>query len=149
MRQARLAMLVVVLALSGLPGDVAAAEPEIEWRLGEIERVRINLDAEGAGLGLEREIDGDVPAVEELVALIDAAAPGEDHKCSNAGVVRFTMTDGSAMAVGLLPSHTQGLFDLRLYKGERFVGVVTVDRSPLMMALIDLGVSGEQPWMKK
>ena len=71
--------------------------------------------------------------------LIKNAAPGRDHKCGNIGALRFFLEDRSVRGVGLLPSHDEGRFDLRLYEGDGYV-VVQVDLNRFREILGELGV---------
>ena len=77
--------------------------------------------------------------------MISDAEPAKDHRCSNSGVIRFAMADGSVIGVGLLPSHTEGFYGLRLYDGDRYLAVYSVERAALLRALEDLGVPVDDP----
>lgn len=105
-----------------------------------IDVVRINLNPGGAGIGFEAEFEGGDPRLERLVALLHGAEPGGGHKCSNAGAIRFRMKDGSTIGVGLLPSHTAGRYELRLYDGDRYIEPFMLDRESLLAAMEALGV---------
>lgn len=111
----------------------------------DIEDARINLNPWGGHLGFEMEIDGDDPGLAALVSVIRSAAPARGHKCSNRGAIRFRMSDGGVIAVGLLPSHSAGIYNLRLYAGERLQGVCRLDRGPFLAALDALGVPMDDP----
>jgi hypothetical protein len=125
-----------------------ASEPSFRPAFGSIQGVRINLSPHGAQIGWENEVAGDHPAVSELVDLIDHAAPGNDHKCPNIGAIRLFREDRSVVAVGLLPSHSEGRFDLRLYDDGRFECVVQVDHDRLREILASLGVPEDEPIMR-
>jgi hypothetical protein len=45
----------------------------------------------------------------------------------------------------LLPSHSEGIFQFRLYDGSTVRGVYSVQRSALVTALEALGVPSEDP----
>ena len=55
------------------------------------------------------------------------------------------MNDGRVVAVGLLPSHTPGLYEFRLYEEDHRVGAFSVDRHALLSALAELGVPMDDP----
>ena len=126
------------------PSDTIVTElstKSIDW-------VRINLNASGAELGFETVVAGDDPRITPLIHLIRNAEPGKGHKCSNVGAVRFRMKDGSLLGLGLLPSHNETDFELRLYGDDQFLGVLRVDRQDLLAILESLGVPQEHPWLK-
>jgi hypothetical protein len=106
----------------------------------DIAAVRINLNPGGAEIGFEAEFDGGDPRLVPLVALLHNATPGGGHKCPNAGAIRFRMKDGGTVGVGLLPSHTAGRYELRLYDGDRYVEPYIVERVDLLAAMKVLGV---------
>jgi hypothetical protein len=54
-------------------------------------------------------------------------------------------TDGEMVAVGLLPSHSEGAYEFRLYENDRFEGVYRVRRETLLGALDLLGVPVDDP----
>lgn len=110
-----------------------------------ISSMRITLKPGGAEIGFEAEFSGDDPAVGDLVAVIRTGEPGGDHKCVNAGSIRFTMRDGSVIGVGLLPAHTGDHYGLRLYDGDRLVTCVRVERYALLEAVEALGVPMDDP----
>jgi hypothetical protein len=110
-----------------------------------IATARINLNPGGADIGFEAEFSGGDPRLEPLVALLRSAEPGGGHKCPNAGAIRFQMKDGSTVGVGLLPSHTTGLYEFRLYDGDRFLEPYTVERNSLLAAMKELGVPTDDP----
>jgi hypothetical protein len=111
----------------------------------EITSVRINLNPGRAQLGFELEVDGDDPRAEALIAVIREAGPGGGHKCPNQGAIRFRLADGSLVAVGLLPSHTAGQYEFRLYDGNRYLEAYLVERARLLAALEELGVPTDDP----
>jgi hypothetical protein len=135
------------LVLLGFQAPAVAAEDDLRDSLlpENIVSVRVNLNPWGARLGFETEVDGDDSRVLPLVTLIREAEPGGGHKCANAGAMRFRMKDGSLVGVGLLPSHTAGVYELRLYDGDRYVEAYRVDRSQLLAALEGLGVPVDDP----
>ena len=137
--------MVIVVIVVCLPAAAAGTDLRDLLQPHSISVVRFNLNPWGPHLGFEMELAGDDPRVEALVAVIRGAEPGGGHKCANAGAIRFRMEDGSVVGVGLLPSHTEGLYDLRLYEGERYVAVYRVSRSSLLAALADLGVPTDDP----
>jgi hypothetical protein len=134
-----LTRILIVLIVVCLP---AAAWTDVRdsLRPENISDIRINLNPWGPHLGFETELAGDDPRLEALLAVIREAEDGGGHKCANAGAIRFRMKDGGLVGVGLLPSHTEGLYELRLYDGNDRVGAYRVDRLALLGALEDLGV---------
>jgi hypothetical protein len=130
---------------------IVAAETDLRDSLQPqtIGSVRINLLPRGAQLGFEVEVPGDDPRVEALSVLIREAEPGGGHKCANSGAIRFQMADGKFIGVGLLPSHTQEGYGLRVYDGDRFVATYRVERAALLNALEDLGVPMDDPAFKE
>jgi hypothetical protein len=120
-------------------GPLAALEPQ------RIESVRINLNPRGAELGFELELAGQDPRTTSLIALIRGATPGGGHRCANAGAIRIRMTDGRKIGVGLLPSHQEGVYELRLYDGEDYIGAYRVDRASLLATLESIGVPIDDP----
>jgi len=113
--------------------------------LGDIKGARINLNSWGPHLGFESEIDGDDPRMVALVSVIRNAEPAQGHKCANRGAIRFLMSDGGVIAVGLLPSHSEGFYDFRLYNGDSLERVYRVQQEPLLTALTELGVPLDDP----
>jgi hypothetical protein len=111
----------------------------------ENEVARINLNPWGPHLGFEAEINSDDPALKALVRVIAGAEPGGGHKCSNRGAIRFRLAGGRSIAVGLLPSHDEGVSELRLYEGDRLQGAYRLQRAELLAALADLGVPTDDP----
>jgi hypothetical protein len=138
----RFRILIVLLAalLGGAPLAAADPDPRDLLRPGEIESVSIHLNAAGANLGFEAEIDGADPRLAALLAVIRGAQTPGGHKCPNAGSIRFRLTGGDVVGVGLLPSHSPGLYELRIYDGERLVDAYSVERAALLSALDALGV---------
>jgi hypothetical protein len=136
--------LIVVLVLS-VPAVAARTDLRDSLQPQTIASVRINLPPRGAQLGFESEVPGDDPRVEALAALIREADPGNGHRCANSGAIRFRMEDGRVIGVGLLPSHRDGGYELRLYDGDRYVAVYRVERAALLAALEDLGVPMDDP----
>jgi hypothetical protein len=140
-------LLFIALVSVALCVPAGAAEDDLLSSLApdNIESVRINLNPWGPHLGFETEIDGDDPRLEALVAVIKGGEPGCDHKCPNRGVVRFQMVGGRTVAVGLLPSHEEGDYGLRLYDRDRLQGVYCVQRETLLAAFERLDVPLENP----
>jgi hypothetical protein len=141
----RTGMFVIVVLVLCLPAVAAVTDLRDSLSPVNISGVRINLLPRGAQLGFETEATGDDPGVEALAAVIRDAEPGGGHKCANAGAIRFKMEDGSVIGVGLLPSHTEGFYELRLYDGDRYVAVYRVDRAIFLAALGGLGVPTDDP----
>jgi hypothetical protein len=132
-------VLFAVLLAGGLRA-VADTDPRDLLRPGEIESVSIHLNAAGADLGFAAVIEGTDPRLGALIHLIrDARTPG-GHKCPNAGSIRFHLTGGGVIGVGLLPSHSPGVYELRIYDGERLVAAYRVERAALLSALDALNV---------
>ena len=138
-------LVVVVSTVLCLP--VVAGEEDLLSTLvdKEIESVHISLIPWGPHLGFESEIGGGDPRLKALVAVIGGAEPGGGHKCPNRGAVRFRMVGGSVIAVGLLPSHGKGIYEIRLYDGDRLQGVYRVRRAALLAAFEDLDVPVDDP----
>jgi len=136
-RTAVVSAIVAVLSFPVVAGELDLLSA-LETR--DIESARINLNPWGAHLGFEMEIAGDDLGLAALVSVVRDAEPARGHKCANRGAIRFRMSDGSVIAVGLLPSHSEGFYDLRLYEGERLKGVCRVDRTQFLAVLDELGV---------
>lgn len=103
--------------------------------------IQILLNAGGVDLGYVSDIPGDDPAVRELIELLHARAePTTDHKCGNRGSIRFHLLHGAQLWLGLLPGHTEGFYQLRLYQGDTFVAIYRIERRALLAALGNLGV---------
>ena len=131
-----------VLCLPAAGGE----EDLLSTLVGEkIESVRISLIPWGPHLGFESEIGGGDPRLKALVAVIGGAEPSGGHKCTNRGAVRFRMVGGSVIAVGLLPSHDKGIYEIRLYDSDRLQGVYVVRRAELLAAFEGLGVPVDDP----
>ena len=111
----------------------------------EIESLRINLNPWGPHLGFEIEIDGEDPRIAALVSVISNAEPSQGHKCANRGALRFRLSDDEVITAGLLPSHTEGFYQFRLYDGDRLEGVYRVRRAALLAVLEGLGVPVDDP----
>jgi len=137
--------ILLVASISGLPVIAGGEELLKALRPGRMEDARIHLNPVGAQLGFELEITGSDPRVGTLIEEIRASVPGGGHKCPNAGAIRFRMTDGRLIAVGLLPGHEPGDYAIRLYDGRRFVGTRSVNREAFLAALEVLGVPTEDP----
>jgi hypothetical protein len=142
----------ILLAVMVICTWTAAAEetdPRDLLQPQNITSMRINLNPGGAQLGFELEVEGDDPRLEELVAVIREAEPGGGHKCPNQGAIRFWLADGGVVGVGLLPSHTEGNYEFRLYDGDRYVVAYRVERSRLMAALEELEVPTDDPGFRE
>ena len=109
-------------------------------RAEDISGAHMTLNPGGAGIGFELEIAGDDPRLETLVDLLREAEPGGGHKCPNAGAIRFRMKDGGNIGIGLLPSHTEGLYGFRLFDGEEFLEPYILNMKEFLEALAPLGV---------
>jgi hypothetical protein len=140
-------LLSIALVSVALCVPAGAAEDDLLSSLApdNIESVRINLNPWGPHLGFESEIEGGDARLEALVAVIRNAEPGGGHKCPNQGSVRFRMVGGSVTAVGLLPSHDEGVYEFRLYNGDRLQGVYRVRRDSLLAAFAGLDVPVDDP----
>jgi len=136
--------ILIVVLVACLPA-VAGTDIRDSLDPQSINSVRIHLNPWGPHLGFETELAGNDPRVEALVTVIRRAEPGGGHKCANAGAIRFRMNDGGLIGVGLLPSHTAGLYELRLYDGDDYVAAYRADRSALLIALQDLGLPLDDP----
>jgi hypothetical protein len=55
------------------------------------------------------------------------------------------MKDGSVVGVGLLPRHTEGRYEFRLYDGDQYLEAYIVERKSLLVALEGLGVPMDDP----
>ena len=60
-------------------------------------------------------------------------------------LIPIVIKDGRVIGVGLLPSHTAGLYELRLYDGDDYLVAYRVDREALLIALEDLAVPRDDP----
>ena len=102
--------LTVMLVLITFCPPAVAGERDLVAALvpGDIKGARLNLNSWGPHLGFESEIDGDDPRMVALVSVIRNAEPAQGHKCANRGAIRFLMAGGGVIAVGLLPSHSEG-----------------------------------------
>ena len=138
--QSRTGIVVLAALLAGAPWAVAGPDPRDLLQPREIESVSIHLNAAGASLGFETVIDGEDPRLEALIGLIRDARTRGGHKCPNAGSIRFHLKDGAVVGVGLLPSHAPGVYELRIYDGERLVNAYRVERAALLSALRALDV---------
>ena len=139
--------LTVMLVLITFCPPAVAGERDLVAALvpGDIKGARLNLNSWGPHLGFESEIDGDDPRMVALVSVIRNAEPAQGHKCANRGAIRFLMSDGGVIAVGLLPSHSEGFYDFRLYNGDSLERVYRVQQEPLLTALTELGVPLDDP----
>jgi hypothetical protein len=138
---------IIVLVSGSICLPVAAGDRDLQKVLvtGGVESVRINLNPWGPHLGFEVEIEGDEPRLAPLLSVISSAEPSQGHKCANRGAIRFRMVGGDVVAVGLLPSHSEGSYQYRLYDGDRLEGVFSVQRDALLAALEGLGVPIDDP----
>lgn len=137
--------IVMALTVACLPGAAAGTALLDSLDPHHIRSVRISLNPWGAHLGFETEIAGDDVRLEALVSVIRGAEPGGGHKCANAGAIRFRMVDGGVIGVGLLPSHKEGLYEIRLYDGDNYVAAYRVQRASLLVALQELEVPMDDP----
>jgi hypothetical protein len=139
--------LTIVLVSIALCLPAVAGERDLLATLAteDIESVRINLNPWGPHLGVEIEIDGNEPGMAAVVSVISNAEPSQGHKCANRGAIRFRIAGGDVIAIGLLPSHTEGSYQFRLYGGARLEGVFSVQRAALLDALEGLGVPVDDP----
>ena len=137
--------IVIVVIVACLPAAAAGTDLRDLLQPHSISVVRFNLNPWGPHLGFEMELAGGDPRVEALVALIRGPEPGGGHKCANAGAIRFRMEDGKVIGIGLLPSHKEGLYELRLYDGDDFVTAVRVERVSFLVALEGLGLPMDDP----
>ena len=118
-----------------------AEEPHADLIPERVASIQIVLNAGGVGLGYVSELPGDDAGVRALVEVIrDRAEPAHDHKCGNRGSIRFQMRTGTQLALGLLPGHAMGFYELRFYRGDEFVAIYRIDRAAFFAALGDLGV---------
>ena len=138
-------LVLVVISLAAVAGDRDVLTALV---IEDVEGARIKLNPWGPHLGFEMEIDGDNPGLAALVSVIRGAEPAHGHKCANRGAIRFRMSDGGVIAVGLLPSHSEGRYDLRLFVGECLQSVYRVDRTPFLAALDGLGVPVDDPALR-
>ena len=131
--------------LAGASGPGAEPDPRDRLRSGEIASVSIHLNAAGAHLGFATVVDGADPRLMPLIEVIRGARVRGGHKCANEGSIHFRRTDGRTVGVGLLPSHSPGVYELRIYDGEGLVDAYRVDRAALLSALAVLGVPTDDP----
>lgn len=141
----RTAVVSAIVAILSFP--VGAGERDLLSNLEtrDIESARINLNTWGASLGFATEIDGDDPRLVPLIAVIKSADQGGGHKCPNMGAIRLRMAGGGVIGLGLLPSHSKGLYGFRLFDGDVFLGPYIVQRAPFLSALEQLGVPMDDP----
>ena len=134
--------LIIVLVSFALCPLATAGDGDLRNVLAtrDIESVRINLNPWGPQLGFEVEIEGDDPRLAALLSVISSGEPSRGHKCANRGAIRFCLKRGEGIAVGLLPSHSEGSYQFRLYEGDHLEGVFRVRRDALLAALEGLGV---------
>jgi hypothetical protein len=139
---ATIVLLSIALCVPAVAGD---SDVQKALATGQFDTVRINLNPWGRHLGFEIEIDGRDPGLKPLLSVISKAEPSLGHKCANRGAIRFRLQGGGLIGVGLLPSHTEGTSQLRLYDGDRYRGAFSVQRSTLLDALEGLGVPVDDP----
>ena len=130
----------IVALVTCSPAAAEGTDVRDSLRPQNIRSVQITLNSGGAQLGFETELSGGDPRILALVAVIREAETRGGHKCPNAGAIRFRMEDGSVVGVGLLPSHTAGAYELRLYDGDEYLTAYRVDRAALLAALEQIGV---------
>lgn len=144
----RRSVFAVAICAACLPAGAQTVDQLVaDLGAGTVDSVRINLNPWGANLGFEVILGSDDSGVQRLIHLIRNAEPGTGHKCANVGAVRFMMSDGRRIALGLLPSHDHPGFELRLDNDGVYVGVLRVDQEPLLPTLEDLGVPRDDPWL--
>ena len=148
-KRIRLVAVVVTLCFTCLPAGARTTDGLVaDLSTGHIDRVRVNLNAWGSNLGFETTVLGDDPRIAALIRLVREAEPGTGHKCANVGAIRVFMANGGRIGLGLLPSHDEIGFELRLYLGDEFVGTVSVDRNNLLSVLEDMGVPRDAPSLR-
>lgn len=130
-------LVAIALCLTAFAGEKDAPQVLVTR---DVESVRISLNPWGPHLGFEVEIEGDDPRLAALLSVISSGEPSRGHKCANRGAIRFYLKRGEVIAVGLLPSHSEGSYQFRLYEGDRLEGVFRVRRDALLAALEGLGV---------
>jgi hypothetical protein len=141
-RVSTVVLLSIALSVTAVAGD---SDVQKALATAQFDTVRINLNPWGRHLGFEIEVEGGDPRLEVLLSVISSAEPSLDHKCANRGAIRFRLRGGGVIGVGLLPSHTDGFYQLRLYDGDRFRGVFSAQRKALLDALKGLGVPLDDP----
>lgn len=139
-------LLLVVWALASVAaGDRNALTALVQ---NEIAEVHITLEPWGSHLGFAADIAGDDPRLAPLIEVIKVAEPASDHKCANRGAIRFELSDGRTIAIGLLPGHEEGFYGFRLYGDARLDTVYSVHRvrrDTLLAVLGELGVPVDGP----
>ena len=141
--------IMIVVIVTCLPAAAAGTDLRDLLQPHSISGVRVNLNPWGPHLGFEMELAGDDPHVEALVAVIRGAEPGGGHKCANAGAIRFWMADGGVVSVGLLPSHEEDFYELRLYNGDDFIATYRIERLSFLVALEGFGLPMDDPAFRK
>jgi hypothetical protein len=141
----RILFLVFVTLIHSLSAEAGTRDLSSALATDDAEVVHVDLYPRDSHPGFETDIDGDDPRLESLVAVIIGAEPGCGHKCPNRGMVRFRMVGGRVISVGLLPSHEEDVFGLRLYDGDRLQGVLCVQRATLVAAFERLAVPVDGP----
>lgn len=145
----RTGLIVSLAAIMGVltfPVVAYADDPLSGLTAGAVRHVNIGLNPWGGNLGFSVQIAGDDPAVRELVEVIRVRSePASDHRCSNRGFIRFRMADGSTLALGLLPGHAEGFYELRVYRDDEYVALHRIDRAAFLTALGKLGVPLDDP----
>jgi hypothetical protein len=137
-------ILILALTSAGLPRSVAA-DLRDALQPAQIDFVRIRLNASGVGLGFETDVAGTDARLTALLEVVRQADTRGGHKCPNVGSIRFHLRDGNVIGIGLLPSHSQGVYELRLYDGENLITAYRVRRAKLLAALELLGVPIDDP----
>ena len=132
-------------SLCGYTAPAIADDTLDELNPDQIVSVRITLNPWGANLGFETEVNGDDPKVHLLVAVIGEAELSKGHKCANRGAIRFRMEGGGVISLGLLPGHTEGFYEFRLYEEGEYVAFFRIERSPFLEALAGLDVPVNGP----
>jgi hypothetical protein len=141
----------LAITLLAVVAPTAAEAPVTLHQLqpSEIEGLSASLAAREAEPGLELALPGDDPRVGTLADLLREAQPARDHRCSDAGALRFRLRDGRILHVGLLPSHVEGRYGLRLWEEGRVLGTFDVERGALLEALEAIGLPLNHPSLQR
>jgi hypothetical protein len=145
--KSQLSILMFLIALFALCLPASAGNEALleSLRPEKIAGARISLEPAGADIGFEMEIEGGDARLEPLLEVIRTSEAGGGHKCPNEGAIRFFIKGGGIVGIGLLPSHSAGRYELRLYDGDRHLETRIVDRERLLTALEGLGVPTSDP----
>lgn len=99
----------------------------------------VSLEAWRTDATQETVLSTNLATIGALVQILRTAEPANDHRCSNTHTIVFHRTDGSTITLGLLPGHTPGFHEYRLYK-EGSYRVFRVERGQLLAVLGMLGI---------